>query len=267
MPTLSSTPEIRGRHTHATTQRAPSLPSGWQPAWLKRCGRAMFGMVYGGHDVKGVTNMPLSGPVIVAATHRSYLDPIIMSAFLPRTLYYMGKRELFRIPLLSTVIRRFGAFPIDRQGARGSTFRMALNVLRLGGALVIFPEGGIANAFNENRFKAGGRKPGQHERRARSADGHSWFGGRVQAAPGNRTGQPAGHPCRGGHPRVARARPRSPSRRCSAHAEQHQDNDAGTRGLPIRPCRTDARGKNGGPMVMSTMAGLPSRHRKRRRER
>ena len=134
---------------------ASSLPSGCQPAWLKRYCRVLTGLAYGGHDVNGVENVPLSGAVIVAATHRSYLDPILMSAFLPRTLYFMGKRELFRVPLLGTVMRRFGAFPIDRQGARGSTFRAALNILRLGGALVIFPEGGIAIAFSENRFKAG----------------------------------------------------------------------------------------------------------------
>ena len=135
--------------------RASGLPSGCQPAWLKRYCRALIGLAYRGHDVKGLENMPLSGPVIVAATHRSYLDPILMSAFLPRTLYFMGKRELFRVPVLGAVIRRFGAFPIDRQAARGSTFRTALNILKRGGALVIFPEGGIADSFNENRFKAG----------------------------------------------------------------------------------------------------------------
>lgn len=135
--------------------RTPGLPSGCQPAWLKRYCRVLTGLAYGGHDVKGVENVPLSGPLIVAAIHRSYLDPILISAFLPRTLYFMGKRELFRVPLLGAAIRRFGALPIDRQGARGSTFHAALGILKRGGALVIFPEGGIVDSFSENRFKAG----------------------------------------------------------------------------------------------------------------
>lgn len=137
------------------SRRASGLTPGCQPAWLKRCCRGLIGLVCGGHDVTGLENVPRSGPVVVAATHRSYLDPVLLGAFLPRTLYYMGKRELFRVPLLGAVIRRFGAFPIDRYGARGSTFRTALNILKLGAAVVIFPEGGIAATFNENRFKGG----------------------------------------------------------------------------------------------------------------
>ena len=135
--------------------RTPGLPSGCQPAWLKRYCRVLTGLAYGGHDVKGIENVPLSGPVIVAARHRSYLDPILMSAFLPRPLYFMGKRELFRVPLLGTVIRSFGALPIDRRG--GSTFRAALGILKLGGALVIFAPGEspIPSARTASRRESG----------------------------------------------------------------------------------------------------------------
>ena len=134
---------------------SPRLPANWQPAWAKRACRGLIRVAYGGHDVRGIENMPLCGPIIVAATHRSYLDPVLMGAFLPRTLYFMGKRELFDVPVLGALIHRLGAFPIDRQGPRGSTFRTALNILKLGGALAVFPEGGIADSFDENRFKAG----------------------------------------------------------------------------------------------------------------
>ena len=99
--------------------------------------------------------MPLRGPAIVAATHRSYLDPILISAFLPRTLYFMAKRELFANPVFGALIRAFGAFPVDRQSAHASTFHMALRILKQDGVVLVFPEGGITDSFNENRFKAG----------------------------------------------------------------------------------------------------------------
>ena len=131
------------------------LPVGGQPDWVKRCCRGISRLIYGDIDIKGLENMPPYGPFIVAATHRSYLDPVLVGSFLPRNLYFMGKRELFSIPLLGTLIRALGTFPIDREAARASTFRLALNVLKHGGAVVIFPEGGIVESFNENAFKAG----------------------------------------------------------------------------------------------------------------
>ena len=137
------------------SQRVSDLPPGGQPDWVKRCCRGVSRLIYGDIDIKGLENMPVSGPFIVAATHRSYLDPVLVGSFLPRNLYFMGKRELFSVPLLGTLIRALGTFPIDREATRASTFRMALNVLKHGGAVVIFPEGGIVEYFNENAFKAG----------------------------------------------------------------------------------------------------------------
>lgn len=137
------------------TQRASGLPPACQPEWLKKHVRRLIALGYEGCDVRGLDRVPLSGPVIVAATHRSYLDPVLLSAFLPRTLYFMGKRELFRIPVLGALIRFLGAFPVDRRAARGSTFRRALDILNLGGAVVIFPEGGIVHTLREDRFKTG----------------------------------------------------------------------------------------------------------------
>ena len=134
---------------------ASGLPFVCQPAWLKPSCRRLIGLAYGGHDVKGLENVPRSGPFIVAATHRSYFDPFLISAFLPRPLYFMAKRELFKNPLFGILLRTLGAFPVDRENARSSTFRTALGLLKKGGAVVIFPEGGIADAFDQNGFKAG----------------------------------------------------------------------------------------------------------------
>jgi len=130
------------------------LPAGHQPRWAKFLVRGLIRLAYGGAEVAGLEHVPRQGPLIIAPTHRSYLDPIILSAFLPRVIYCMAKRELFEVPLLGSAVRFFGSFPVDRGAARGSTFRVALRLLRLGGTVVVFPEGGIVAKMGEE-LKAG----------------------------------------------------------------------------------------------------------------
>ena len=58
--------------------------------------------------------------------------------------------------MFARLITNFGAFPVDRDGtARASTFRMALRLLSLNGAVVIFPEGGIVDSTAEVEVKEG----------------------------------------------------------------------------------------------------------------
>lgn len=137
-------------------QLLTTLPSSGQPTWLKKIFQAGIRLAFGGVDVQGMRNVPPGGPLIVAANHRSYLDPVILASFLPRRVFHMAKRELFRNPLFARLITYYGAFPVDREGtARASTFRMALRLLSLGGAVVIFPEGGIVNSTAEVEVKEG----------------------------------------------------------------------------------------------------------------
>lgn len=137
-------------------QRLTTLPSSGQPTWLKKIFQAGLRLAFGGVDVQGMRNVPPGGPLIVASNHRSYLDPVILASFLPRRVFHMAKRELFRNPLFARLITYYGAFPVDREGtARASTFRMALRLLSLDGAVVIFPEGGIVNSTAEVEVKEG----------------------------------------------------------------------------------------------------------------
>jgi 1-acyl-sn-glycerol-3-phosphate acyltransferase len=89
----------------------------------------------------GGENVPASGAVIIACNHVSYLDPPIVGAFCPRRIHYMAKRELFRIPLLGSVIRALGAYPVDREGSAASAIKRSVEILRRGEAVGIFPEG------------------------------------------------------------------------------------------------------------------------------
>jgi 1-acyl-sn-glycerol-3-phosphate acyltransferase len=91
--------------------------------------------------IYGLENVPMTGPVIVAANHRSYLDPPLLGAWFPRTIHYMAKKELFTIPVLGWILRNVHSFPVNRETADPSAIKHALRTLRAGDCVGIFPEG------------------------------------------------------------------------------------------------------------------------------
>ncbi len=91
--------------------------------------------------VFGVENVPMTGPLIVACNHVSYVDPVALGVALPRRVWYMAKVELFRIPILGPTIAALGAYPVDRGKGDVAAIRGSLRVLKEGKAIGIFPEG------------------------------------------------------------------------------------------------------------------------------
>jgi 1-acyl-sn-glycerol-3-phosphate acyltransferase len=93
--------------------------------------------------VRGLENVPSFGtPVIFAANHRSLTDPSNVGSCLPYPIFYFAKEELFHIPLLGWYIRRVNSFPVRRHENDVGAFKTAVDVLKLGGGLMLFPEGG-----------------------------------------------------------------------------------------------------------------------------
>ena len=88
----------------------------------------------------GWRNMPRRGPVIVVANHLHNLDPVVISAALPRPIFYMGKRELFT-GAIAPISRAFGAFPVNRDAIDRGALRQANALLGEGLAIGLFPEG------------------------------------------------------------------------------------------------------------------------------
>lgn len=92
-------------------------------------------------QVEGAEHVPPDGPLIVACNHRSYFDPPALGCALPRPVAYMAKIELFRIPVLGSIITWLNAFSVDRSRGDVAAIKKAVEQLRQGKAVGIFPEG------------------------------------------------------------------------------------------------------------------------------
>ena len=98
--------------------------------------------------VKGLRNVPASGPVIIASNHLSFSDSIFMPLVVPRKVTFLAKSEYFTSPGPKGFIKKLtfialGQVPVDRSGGRRSEAALltGLQVLAEGNSLGIYPEG------------------------------------------------------------------------------------------------------------------------------
>ena len=87
----------------------------------------------------GGGNLPLDGPVLLAANHTGLMDGPVVMGVVRRPVHMIVKESMFRGPL-GTVLRAAGQIPVDTSGGR-TALTIALAVLKRGGAVGIFPEG------------------------------------------------------------------------------------------------------------------------------
>ncbi|KFZ40547.1 MULTISPECIES: 1-acyl-sn-glycerol-3-phosphate acyltransferase [Thermoactinomyces] len=90
---------------------------------------------------EGEGHIPKEGPVVLCSNHISNLDPPLVGITTTRQVYFMAKEELFRIPVLSGLIHRFGAFPVKRGAGDLKSLKTAIQLLKDGKVVGIFPEG------------------------------------------------------------------------------------------------------------------------------
>jgi 1-acyl-sn-glycerol-3-phosphate acyltransferase len=93
------------------------------------------------HRVYGAERVPLEGGLVVAANHFSWIDPPVLGAATPRTLYFMAKVEAHRVPGLGQLMRSFGAFAVRRGESDRDAVRTMRQIVRDGHALGMFAEG------------------------------------------------------------------------------------------------------------------------------
>jgi 1-acyl-sn-glycerol-3-phosphate acyltransferase len=86
--------------------------------------------------------VPPDGPVILAPNHFSAMDHWFVGILLRRRVRFMAKSQLFKGPFLEFVLTHAAAFPVRRGQRDEEAITTALTILRRGGVLVIYPEGG-----------------------------------------------------------------------------------------------------------------------------
>ncbi|MFI5183151.1 MAG: lysophospholipid acyltransferase family protein [Vicinamibacteria bacterium] len=122
---------------------------------------ALFKVVFS-YDCLDEHLLPKEGPAIVAANHPSYLDPVLLSLQVERPIRFMAWDALFRVPILGSLIRAFGAFPVDiRRGKGRLAYERAKALVEAGHVVGLFPEG--------KRSRTGWMEPSLREGAARLA--------------------------------------------------------------------------------------------------
>ena len=91
--------------------------------------------------IEGKENIPSDGGVIICANHIAVRDPILIAACFPRQVRYVAKKELFSVPVISSIIRTLGAIKMDRKGNDVVALRSCTQLAKLGEAVAIFPQG------------------------------------------------------------------------------------------------------------------------------
>lgn len=119
-------------------QGVAAMPLFYRSCW--HIARVLFRGFYR-WQIEGVENVPLTGSVILAANHVSYIDPPLIGAALLRPIYFLARSTLFSNPLMGWLIRTLHALPVDRDGGAGSGLKAVLDLLKQGDGIILFPEG------------------------------------------------------------------------------------------------------------------------------
>ena len=95
-------------------------------------------------EVIGMEDLPRSG-VLLCPNHASNWDPILVALRLPVNyrLHIMAKEELFHYPVLGWILKRVGAFPVSRGNNDIQSVKTAIQAIKAGDNLLIFPEGTV----------------------------------------------------------------------------------------------------------------------------
>ena len=139
-PTGGSVRRTAGARDSTKATEAPA-----RLGWLQQIGKAWTGWAFAWFcrlRVVGAEHIPASGPVILAANHRSMLDVPLVVVACPRPVAFMAHRGLFGGPIRAAFFHAMGGYPVDPQRRRDTgALGFGSAILEGGGVLGLFPEG------------------------------------------------------------------------------------------------------------------------------
>jgi 1-acyl-sn-glycerol-3-phosphate acyltransferase len=103
-----------------------------------------------------VERMQTGEPRIFVSNHVSWFDVWVLAAALPR-YKFVGKAELFRIPIFGRAARTAGMIAIERENRKAAfeSYRLAAKRIHAGASVVVFPEGTRGRSYALRPFKKG----------------------------------------------------------------------------------------------------------------
>lgn len=119
----------------AQTSEVPSTPR-WLRDLLRPLATRWLSL-----EIVGGEQLPDHGPVILAASHSSYADILVLSAGIERRLTYLGSAHLSGIPAVGRLLPQLGLIPVVRGAGDVGAVARCVELLMAGAALVVFPEG------------------------------------------------------------------------------------------------------------------------------
>jgi len=99
--------------------------------------------------------IPRSGGLLIAANHASYLDIPLLGCGMHRRAWYLGRNDLFPVPVLNGILQALGWIPVRLGRLDREAFGKAIDLIRTGHVVVIFPEGGRSHDGHLRPPKAG----------------------------------------------------------------------------------------------------------------
>src|SRR5262249_21213524 len=99
----------------------------------------LFFSIYFRYRAFHAGKVPLTGPVILASNHASYIDPFLVGVSVRREINYLARDDLFRFPVVGWLLRHWRSVPVNREGGGAKGLKAILDRLLAGGAIILFP--------------------------------------------------------------------------------------------------------------------------------
>jgi 1-acyl-sn-glycerol-3-phosphate acyltransferase len=99
--------------------------------------------LWGRLRVEGLETLPESGPLLVVGNHDSHWDPVMVgvAAVRQRQIRALAKSDLWKVRGLSPILDGMGQIPIERGAGDKEALSRAIETLRAGACIGVFPEG------------------------------------------------------------------------------------------------------------------------------
>ena len=111
-------------------------------------------------EITGQENIPQDTAVVFIGNHQGYLDIPVLLGYLNKPMAFIAKKELLKVPLLAEWMKLMKCTFLDRKNMRQSVraIQDAIETVKEGYSLVIFPEGTRSRGDDMGEFKAGSFK-------------------------------------------------------------------------------------------------------------